>query len=39
MQYTFCLFIIRMKEIHTPQRGTDAVPAWGPPSEMKFLTC
>lgn len=23
----------------TPQRGTEAVPAWGPPNETKFLTC
>jgi hypothetical protein len=22
----------------TPQSGTEAVPAWGPPIEMKFLT-
>lgn len=23
----------------TPQRGTEAVPAWGPAKEIKFLTC
>lgn len=28
----------KSKEL-TPQSGTEAVPAWGPPSDMKFLTC
>ena len=27
------------KEAHTPQNGIDAVPAWGPPIDTKFLTC
>jgi hypothetical protein len=26
-------------KVLTPQRGTEAVPACGPPKEMKFLTC
>lgn len=28
-----------MEPALTPQNGTEAVPAWGPPSEIKFLTC
>lgn len=28
-----------MWEVRTPQSGIEAVPAWGPPSDMKFLTC
>lgn len=26
-------------KILTPHRGTEAVPACGPPKEIKFLTC
>lgn len=26
-------------DVLTPQRGIEAVPAWGPPKEIKFLTC
>lgn len=25
-------------EAHTPQSGMEAVPAWGPPRDTKFLT-
>lgn len=27
------------KRALTPQSGTEAVPAWGPPRDIRFLTC
>lgn len=29
----------QVEEAHTPQNGIEAVPAWGPASDIKFLTC
>ena len=33
-----CLKIIK-QSAHTPQNGIEAVPACGPASDIKFLTC